>query len=126
MKKTIVLVLCLVLIVALAGCGGSGSKWKPYLGKWTNETMATRQMEIKANGDNFIMTYYQNNFIGPEIKTTDYILKPSGEVLAVTAMGIEMPMIHDPKADTLSFDGQKWRRQTAEDAKKMEELKKSK
>ena len=126
MKKASVLVLCLILVVALAGCGGSGSKWKPYLGKWTNETMATRQMEIKANGDNFIMTYYQNNFIGPGIKTTDYILKPSGEVLAVTAMGIEMPMIHDSKTDTLSFDGQKWRRQTAEDAKKMEELKKSK
>ena len=126
MKKTIVLVLCLVLIVALAGCGGSGSKWKPYLGKWTNETMATRQMEIKANGENFIMTYYQNNFIGPGIKTTDYILKPTGEVLAVAVMGIEMPMIHDPKTDTLSFDGHKWRRQTAEDAKKMEEMKKSK
>ena len=123
MKKALVLVLCLILVVALAGCG---SKWKPWLGKWTNETMVTRQMEIKANGDNFIMTYYQNNFIGPGIKTTDYILKPSGEVLAVTALGIEMPIIHDPKTDTLSFDGHKWRRQTAEDAKKMEELKNSK
>ena len=123
MKKALVLVLCLILVIMLGGCGGSGSKWKPYLGKWTNETMATRQMEIKANGDNFIMTYYQNNFIGPGIKTTDYILKPSGEVLAVAIMGIEVPMIHDQKTDTLSFDGQKFRRQTPDDAKKMEELK---
>ena len=123
MKKWMVLVLCLVLVVALAGCGVSGSKWKPYLGKWTNEAMATRQMEIKANGESFIVTYSQNNFFGPGIKTTDYIAKPTGDVLAVSLMGIEMPMIHDPKADTLSFDGQKFRRQTPDDAKKMEELK---
>lgn len=123
MKKWMVLTLCLALVVSLAGCGGGGSKWKPYLGKWTNEAMATRQMEIKANGDSFIMTYYQNNFFGAGIKTTDYIVKPTGEVLAVAVMGIEMPMIHDPKTDTLSFDGQKFRRQTPDDAKKMEELK---
>lgn len=39
-----------------------------------------------------------------------------------TALG-DIPLIHDAKADTLSFEGRTYRRQTPEDAKKLEELK---
>ena len=113
----------LVLSNFIVGCGGGG-KWKPYLGMWTDEKLATRQMEIKENGrEGFILTLYQNNFFGPGIKTNDFIAKPSGETLSVTVLGFELPVVLDKKANTVSFDGSRYRRQTPEDAKKLEELK---
>lgn len=128
MKKQVLIgIFILVLLLITAGCGG-GSKWDKYLGMWTNEAFATAQMEIKKNGDSFILTTYENNFTGPGITTKNYIVKPVGEVLslAIPGVGIELPIIYDEKIDKLSFDGKKYRRQTKEDAKKMEELKNSK
>ena len=86
--------------------------------------MAIYQMEIKPSGDEFLVRTYHKNF--PGIKTVDYIAKKSGGNLAVAAAGVSLAVVHDPAADTLSFDGGKYRRQTADDAKKLEVLKKEK
>lgn len=111
----------------VVGCGGD-SKWKPYVGKWTDETKATRQMEIKANGgESFILTIHKKSFFGPGIESNDFIAKPSGEILAVSIAGFaEVPIIYDKKTDTISFDNTKYRRQTPDDAKKLEEIRKNK
>ena len=134
MKK--ILILALILCVTLvAGCGGGsggvsspgiGPAKLPQLGFWTNnaEFGAIYQLEIKPSGDNFLVTAYHKNF--PGVKTFDYIAKKSGNNLAVDAGGTSLAVVHDPGSDTLSFDGGKYRRQTADDAKKLEELKKQK
>ena len=125
MKKQILMgILILVLLLMTVGCGG-GSKWDKYLGMWANEAHPTAQIGIKKNGDSFILTTYESNFWGPGITTHDFIVKPVGEVLSLTVpgFGIELPIIYDEKTDKLSYDGKKYRRQTKEDAQKMEELK---
>lgn len=124
MRKLIMFWALLLVITMISGCGNN-NKWKPYIGMWTNEAFATAQMEIRVNGDSFILTRYESNFIGPGITTSDFIVKPAGEVLSLTmpGVGIEIPIIYDAKTDKLSFEGKKYRRQTKEDAKKMEELK---
>ena len=124
MKK--ILILALILCVTLvAGCGGSSPAPAavatiPQLGFWTNNSdrMAIYQMEIKPSGENFLVTAYHKNF--PGVKTVDYIAKKSGNNLAVDAGGTSLAVVHDPGSDTLSFDGGKYRRQTADDAKKLE------
>lgn len=132
MKKWMVLtlVLCVYLV---AGCGGGsvsgpsgGAAKLPQIGQWTNnaEFGAIYQLEIKPSGENFLVTAYHKNF--PGVKTVDYIAKKSGNNLAVDAGGTSLAVVHDPGSDTLSFDGGKYRRQTADDAKKLEELKKQK
>ena len=82
-------------------------------------------IEIVANGEGELRCdlVEQNNFFGAGLKTNDFIAKPSGETMSVTLAGIELPVILDKKANTISFDGIKYRRQTPEDAKKLEELK---
>lgn len=81
-------------------------------------------MEIKPSGDEFLVRTYHKNF--PGVKVVDYIAKKSGSNLVVAVAGTSLAVVHDPAADTLSFDGGKYRRQTADDAKKLEALKKEK
>ena len=138
MKKLLILTLTLC-VSFIAGCGsgpaapGTGSASAPaaaaaipQLGFWTNNSdfQAIYQMEIKPSGDEFLIRTYHKNF--PGIKTVDYIAKKSGGNLAVAAAGVSLAVVHDPAADTLSFDGGKYRRQTPDDAKKLEALKKEK
>ena len=139
MKKLLILTLTLC-VSFIAGCGGgspaapgTGSASAPaaaaaipQLGFWTNNSdfQAIYQMEIKPSGDEFLIRTYHKNF--PGIKTVDYIAKKSGSNLAVAVAGTSAPIVHDPAADTLSFDGGKYRRQTPDDAKKLEALKKEK
>ena len=129
MKKWLVLTL-VICVILVAGCGSNGpaatgtgsapasAATIPQLGFWTNNSdhMAIYQMEIKPSGDEFLVRTYHKNF--PGIKTVDYIAKKSGGNLAVAAAGVSLAVVHDPAADTLSFDGGKYRRQTADDAKK--------
>ena len=137
MRKLLILTLILC-VTFIAGCGGSSpaapgagsspaaATTIPQLGFWTNNSdhMAIYQMEIKPSGDEFLIRTYHKNF--PGIKTVDYIAKKSGSNLAVAVAGTSAPIVHDPAADTLGFDGGKYRRQTPDDAKKLEALKKEK
>ena len=136
MKKLLILTLTLC-VSFIAGCGsspsapGAGSAPAaaaaiPQLGSWTNNSdhMAIYQMEITPSGNGFLIRTYHKNF--PGVKTVDYIATKSGSNLAVAAAGTSLAIVHDPAADTLSFDGGKYRRQTADDAKKLEALKKEK
>ena len=132
MKKWMVLtlVLCVYLV---AGCGGGsvsgpsgGAAKLPQIGQWTNTitTQMITYMDIKPNGDAFLVTTYQKSH--PSVRQVDYIAKRSGDILTVSLAGTDLAMVHDPKTDTLSFDAGKFRRQTPDDAKKLEELKKQK
>ena len=129
-RQWIVTAAALVLILLLfSGCAGGGaSKWKPYLGAWALPGWPAQQMEITPNGENFLIRIYDSNFFGRNggVIHKDYALQPQGEVLVIrTALG-DIPLIHDAKADSLSFEGRTYRRQTPEDANKLEELKKLK
>lgn len=129
-RRWIVTAAALVLILLLfSGCAGMGaSKWKPYLGAWAMPGWPAQQMEITPNGETFLLRVYDSNFFGRNggVIHNDYSLQPQGEVLVVrTALG-DIPLIYDAKADNLSFSGRTYRRQTPEDAKKLEELKKIK
>ena len=136
MNKRLLIAL-LVYVSFIAGCGsgpaapGAGSAPAPaaaipQLGFWTNNSdfQAIHQMEIKPSGDEFLVRTYHKNF--PGVKVVDYIAKKSGSNLVVAVAGTSLAVVHDPAADTLSFDGGKYRRQTADDAKKLEALKKEK
>lgn len=132
MKKWLVLSL-LVCVSFLAGCGGGsvsgpsgGAAKLPQIGQWTNTitTQMITYMDIKPNGDAFLVTTYQKSH--PSVKQVDYMAKKSGDILTVSLAGTDLAMVHDPKTDTLAFDAGKFRRQTPEDAKKLEELKKQK
>ena len=130
-SKWILTAAVLVLILLLcSGCAGGGAgKWKPYVGGWAIPDKPTMQAEITPNGVNsFLLRVYENNFFGRNggVIHKDYSLTPEGEILVIrTALG-DVPLIHDAKADTLSLWGRTYRRQTPEDAKKLEELKKIK
>ena len=133
MKKWLILSL-IICVTLVTGCGGgsggvgtAGSAAKlPQMGWWTNNSdhMMVYQMEIKPSGDNYLVTTYRKNF--PGVITGDYIAKKSGSNLTVTLLGTDLAMVHDAQVDTLTFDGAKYHRQTPDDAKKLEDLKKQK
>ena len=125
-NKWIIAAAALVILSILSGCAGVGvSKWKPYVGAWAVPDKPTMQLEITPNGEGFLLRIYSHNFFGVNggVKHNDHSLQPQGDVLAVRTMLGDVPLIHDARTDTLSFDGKTYRRQTAEDKKKLEELK---
>ena len=139
MKKWLVLslVLCVLLV---AGCGsgspaapGSGSSPGPavknYEGAWIN-TITTQMavaLDVKKNGsDDYLITLWPKASEGrvQKIGQNFEAKKKSAETLSVTMMGTNLVLVYDPKTDTLTFDGGHYRRQTTDDAKKLEERKK--
>ena len=137
MKKWLVLsLLTLVICVTLvAGCGGSGTSAgspaatkQSYEGAWLNTI--TSQMfvaiDIKPSGGDYLLIAWPKAAEGRVQKVGQNFeaKKKSAETLGVTMMGTNLVLVYDPKTDTLTFDGGKYRRQTADDAKKIEERKK--
>ena len=129
-NKWIIAAAALVILSILSGCAGVGvSKWKPYVGAWAIAGKPAMQMEITPNGEGFLLRIYRHNFFGVNgggVLHNDHALQPQGDVLVIRTMLGDIPLIHDTKTDTLTFDGQTYRRQTAEDKKKLEELKNQK
>ena len=137
MKKWLVLSL-IICVTLVAGCGGSGTpgagsssvaKTVPsYEGAWLN-TITTQMivaMDIKPNGGDFLLTTWPRASEGriQKVGQNFEAKKKSAETLGVTMMGTNLVLVYDPKTDTLTFDGGHYRRQTTDDAKKLEERKK--
>ena len=138
MKKWLVLslVLCVLLV---AGCGsgspaapGSGSSpaaaVKNFEGAWINiiTTQMAVALDVKKNGGDYLVTLWPKASEGRVQKVGQHFnAKPkTAETLSVTMMGTDLVLVYDPKSDTLSFDGGQYRRQTPDDAKKLEDRKK--
>ena len=135
MKKWLVLSL-IICVTLVAGCGGSGTPGtgspaaakQSYEGNWIN-TITSQMivaMDIKPNGGDFLLTTWPKASEGriQQVGKNFEAKKKSAETLAVTMMGTNLVLVYDSKTDTLTFDGGKYRRQTADDAKKIEERKK--
>ena len=137
MKKLLILTLTLC-VSFIAGCGsgpaapGAGSApaaaVKSYEGAWIN-TITTQMavaMDVKKSGGDYLITIWPKASEGRVQKVGQNFeaIKKSNETLAVTMMGTNLVLVYDPKSDTLSFDGGQYRRQTPDDAKKIEERKK--
>ena len=139
MKKLLILtlILCVTLV---AGCGGSSgpaatgagsapaAAAKSYEGAWLN-TITTQMavaLDVKQNGGDYLITLWPKASEGRVQKVGQNFnaKKKSNETLAVTMMGTNLVLVYDPKTDTLTFDGGQYRRQTPEDAKKIENRKK--
>ena len=139
MKK--ILILTLVLCVTLvAGCvsgpaaPGTGSASAPaaavksYEGAWIN-TITTQMavaMDVKKSGGDYLITIWPKASEGRVQKVGQNFeaKKKSNETLAVAMMGTTLVLVYDPKTDILTFDGGQFRRQTPDDAKKLEDRKK--
>ena len=132
----VLLVLCVSLV---AGCGGSGPAApgagsspgpavKSYEGAWIN-TITTQMavaMDIKKAGGDYLITIWPKASEGRVQKVGQNFeaKKKSAETLSVTMMGTDLVLVYDSKSDTLTFDGGQYRRQTPDDAKKLEDRKK--
>ena len=124
-KQTIGILVCILVMNLVIGCGGE-NKWKPFLGYWTMTTSTSDQLEIKTNGDYFLATTFQKtNFFG--YSQDSFVVKPQGETLVLAnQMGGQVPIIYDKASDMITLNGLKYRRQTPDDAKKLEEMQKKK
>ena len=144
MKKW--MVLTLVICVALvAGCGGSSpaatgagsagsagsapaAAVKNYEGAWINKitTQMAVAMDVKKSGGDYLITIWPRASEGrvQKIGQNFEAIKKSTETLAITMMGTNLVLVYDPKSDTLTFDGGQYKRQTPDDAKKLEDRKK--
>jgi len=120
--KLLLFVLLSVLLGLLPGCGGSESKWKAYVGTWVRNNSVSTQIEVKPNGESFIVTQYSG--LAGQVMKQDFIAKPQGEVLVVTFLGSDIPIIHSKSEDELSFEGGKYHRQKPEEGQKLEDMKK--
>ena len=83
-------------------------------------------LDVKKNGGDYLVTLWPKASEGRVQKVGQNFeaKKKSAETLGVTMMETNLVLVYDPKTDTLTFDGGKYRRQTADDAKKIEERKK--
>ncbi len=106
------LLLFFILVVSfsafLVGCGKeSGSE---YIGKWVNSKMASETLEIKRNGDNFIVTQTMPDFFGGT-KTSDYPAVFKDDVLTINAGLGPITMSYVKDDDTLVVGGNKFNHQ---------------
>ena len=139
MKKLLILTLTLC-VSFIAGCGsgpaapGTGSTpasaAKSYEGAWLN-TITTQMavaLDVKKNGGDYLVTLWPKASEGRVQKVGQNFeaKKKSDGTLAITMMGTNLLLVYDSKSDTLTFDGGQYRRQTPDDAKKLDELKKQK
>lgn len=137
MKKLLILTLTLC-VSFIAGCGsgpaapGTGSApaaaVKNYEGSWIN-TITTQMavaMDVKKNGGDYMVTLWPKASEGRVQKVGQNFeaKKKSAETLSVAMMGTNLVLVYDPESDTLTFDGGQYRRQTPDDAKKLEDRKK--
>ena len=137
MKKWLVLTL-VICVILVAGCGtgpaapGAGSApaaaAKSYEGAWIN-TITTQMvvaLDVKKNGNDYLITLWPKASEGRVQKNGQNFeaKKKSAETLSVTMMGTNLVLVYEPKNDTLTFDGGQYRRQTPDDAKKLEARKK--
>ena len=137
MKKWMVLTL-VICVTLVAGCGtgpaapGAGSTpasaAKSYEGAWLN-TITTQMavaLDVKKNGGDYLVTLWPKASEGRVQKVGQNFeaKKKSDGTLAIIMMGTNLLLVYDSKSDTLTFDGGQYRRQTPDDAKKLEDRKK--
>ena len=83
-------------------------------------------MDVKKNGGDYMVTLWPKASEGRVQKVGQNFeaKKKSAETLSVAMMGTNLVLVYDPESDTLTFDGGQYRRQTPDDAKKLEDRKK--
>ena len=138
MKKWLVLTL-VICVILVAGCGSNGpaapgagsapvAAVKNFEGAWINiiTTQMAVALDVKKNGGDYLVTLWPKASEGRVQKAGQNFeaKKKSNETLAVTMMGTNLVLVYDPKSDTLTFDGGQYKRQTPDDAKKLEARKK--
>lgn len=109
MKRFLLFFILVVSFSAfLVGCGKeSGSE---YVGKWVNSKMASETLEIKRNGDNFIVTRTMPDFFGGT-KISDFPAVFKDGVLTINAGLGPITMSYVKDDDTLVMGGSKFNHQ---------------
>ena len=115
-RVALVLISMLVILILLTGCGNNGNV---YIGKWikSDPNPANNFVEIKKNGDSFILTYTQNMpSIGTlNVATNQYpaTLKDKNILSIQSGFGpLDISYVKDD--NTILFDGAKWNKMTPE------------
>lgn len=112
MKRNFILTMLVILIsVFFVGCGQSGSE---YLGKWVNIKSADYKLEIKKNGDNFIVAQTIPNFFSRSADdkelTHEYPAILKDGVLTINADFGQVTVAHVKEDDTILLKEGKYKR----------------
>lgn len=111
MKRfTLFFILLLSLSILLVGCGKSGGE---FIGKWDSGNQYATKVEIKPNGDNFILALTFPNFWGvPEgDKPREFPAVIKDNILAATVDGNAVTATYVKDDDSLLLNGTKYKRQ---------------
>ena len=115
-RVTLVLILSIVMLILLAGCGNNGNV---YIGKWlrSDPNPTNNFVEIKKNGDSFILIYTEN---GPSFGTLNVTNRqyPASlndkNILTIQSGFGPLDISYIKDGNTILFDGSKYKKMTPE------------
>ena len=114
--RSIVAILLLTVLMGAFGVGCGNITGSEFIGKWVNSDRAAETVEIKRNGENFIVTQSTPTIVAKIVKneekiTREYSAVLKDAVLIVNTGSKSNTITYVKDGDYLLFEGHKFIRQ---------------